>query len=249
MIPLHDDVPGRRFPIVTVALLAANVAAFVFELTLPRYGITLNGLFHRAGLIPFEVVHRMDVPPRDVVPWWLTPVTSMFLHGGWFHIIFNMLFLWIFANNVEDEMGHTRFLLFYLLCGLAAAATQIAVSHDSTVPTIGASGAIAGVLGAYIVLYPRARVLSLVPIFLFISLIYVPAWVLLAFWFVSQLLVGIASLGATTGVAYFAHIGGFVAGLLLVFLFASGAGDRGRPGPSSPALVHRPGHPGGGRWW
>ncbi len=150
----------------------------------------------------------------------------MFVHGGWLHIIFNMLFLWIFGNNVEDTMGRFRFLVFYLVCGLAAAALQVAIDVNSTTTTIGASGAIAGVLGAYIVLFPRARVLSVVPIFFFFPILYVPAWVMLGIWFGLQLFQGYASLGGQTDVAFFAHIGGFVAGLLLVWVFTTPRGGR-----------------------
>jgi membrane associated rhomboid family serine protease len=213
LIPLHDDNPVRRFPAVTVALIAANVAVFAFELMLPRAGLTLDGLFTRAGLIPYEVANRVDVPPTDLVPWYVTPVTSMFLHGGWLHIGFNMLFLWIFGNNVEDLLGRARYLGFYLVCGLVAGFTQVAINTGSTTPTIGASGAIAGVLGAYIVFWPRARVLSVLVLGIFFPIVAVPAWVLLGMWFVLQAVEGLMSLGGTTNVAYFAHVGGFVAGL------------------------------------
>ena len=218
MIPLYDTVPTRRFPVVTVGLIVVNVLVFVFELSLPAHGLTTNGLFYRLGLIPYEVVHQVDVPPRDLVPWELTPFTGMFLHAGWLHIIFNMLFLWIFGNNVEDAMGRLKFLVFYLVCGLAAALAQSFVLPGAVAPTIGASGAIAGVLGAYIVLYPRSQVLSWV----FFLIVPLPAWLWLGIWFVTQLFEGAASLGHTGGVAYFAHIGGFVAGLILVFVFAAG---------------------------
>jgi membrane associated rhomboid family serine protease len=219
LIPLHDDNPVRRFPAVTVALIAANVAVFAFELMLPRAGLTLDGLFTRAGLIPYEVANRVDVPPTDLVPWYVTPVTSMFLHGGWLHIGFNMLFLWIFGNNVEDLLGRARYLGFYLVCGLVAGFTQVAINTGSTTPTIGASGAIAGVLGAYLVMFPRARVLTLIPLGFFIRLAELPAILVLGFWFVLQLFSGVASLGAATahsgGVAFWAHIGGFVMGLVV----------------------------------
>ncbi len=153
----------------------------------------------------------------------------MFVHGGWLHIIFNMLFLWIFGNNVEDTMGRFKFLVFYLVCGLAAAGLQVAIDVNSTAPTIGASGAIAGVLGAYIVLFPRARVLSVVPIFFFLPILYVPAWIMLGIWFGLQLIQGYASIGGQTDVAFFAHIGGFVAGLLLVWVFTTRNGRSLRP--------------------
>ncbi len=215
MIPLYDDNPTRRFPVVTIALILANAAVFAFELTLPAHGITTDGFFYRLGMIPYEIVHQVDIPPRDLVPWELTPLTAMFIHGGWLHIIFNMLFLWIFGNNVEDAMGRLRFFVFYMVCGLVAALAQAVVSAGSTAPTIGASGAIAGVLGAYIVLYPRARVLTLA----FIIVLWVPAWLLLGFWFGLQFLSGVAAIGATGGIAYAAHVGGFLAGVVLVFVF------------------------------
>jgi membrane associated rhomboid family serine protease len=218
MIPLYDNVPTRRFPVVTVALIVANLIVFAFELSLPRYGITPSGFFYRLGAIPYELVHQLDVPPRDIVPWELTPFTSMFLHAGWLHIIFNMLFLWIFGNNVEDAMGRLRFLVFYLACGLVAVVAQTAIHPGSLAPTVGASGAIAGVLGAYILLYPRASVLS----FVFFFVVPLPAWLWLGVWFATQVVQGAASLGQTGGVAYLAHIGGFVAGLCLVFVFARG---------------------------
>jgi len=217
MIPLYDTIPTRRFPVVTVGLIVANVLVFLFELTLPAHGLTTDGLFYRLGLIPYELVHQVDVPPHDLVPWAFTPLTSQFLHAGWLHIIFNMLFLWIFGNNVEDAMGRLKFLVFYLVCGLAAALAQSLVLPDATAPTIGASGAIAGVLGAYIVLYPRSQVLSWV----FFLIVPLPAWLWIGIWFVTQLFEGAATLGRTGGVAYFAHIGGFIAGLLLVFVFAA----------------------------
>jgi membrane associated rhomboid family serine protease len=218
VIPLYDNVPTRRFPVVTVGLIVVNVLVFVYELTLSSG--SLNTFFFRAGAIPYELTNRVDIMPADLVPWFLTPITAMFVHGGWLHIIFNMLFLWIFGNNVEDTMGRFRFIIFYLVCGLIATATQVAIDVSSTVPTIGASGAIAGVLGAYIVLFPRARVLSAIPIFIFIQLIYVPAWVLLGVWFALQAVQGLLSMGGQSEVAFFAHIGGFVAGLVLVWVFA-----------------------------
>jgi membrane associated rhomboid family serine protease len=238
VIPLYDNVPTRRFPAVTVALIAANFAVFFYELSLSTSLLSLNGhavdlFLFRAGMVPFEVTHRVDIPPPDLVSWWLTPLTGMFVHGGWLHVIFNMLFLWIFGNNVEDTMGRLRFLIFYLVCGLAAAGLQVAIDVNSQVPTIGASGAIAGVLGAYIVLFPRARVLSVIPIFFFLPIIYVPAWVMLGVWFGLQLVQGAYSLGGQTDVAFFAHIGGFVAGLLLVWVFTTHTGRLQRPAPRS----------------
>jgi membrane associated rhomboid family serine protease len=226
VIPLYDDIPTRRFPLVTAALIAANVAVFVFELTLPRYGMTLQGFFAKTGVVPFELAHGYDVPPRDLVPWWATLFTAMFVHGGWLHIIFNMLYLWIFGNNVEDSLGRWRFLGFYLVCGMVATATQVITATGSTAPVIGASGAVAGVLGAYLVLYPRARVLTVLTLGFFFPVFSVPAWILLAVWFGLQALEGVLSFGnPAVGVAFFAHVGGFITGLVLALVF----GRRGRP--------------------
>ena len=171
------------------------------------------------GLIPAEFLSGTDLPPTIPFPIWITLFTSMFLHGGLLHVLGNMLYLWIFGDNVEDAMGHTRFLIFYLACGVAAAFTQMAVAPHSAVPQIGASGAIAGVLAAYFMLFPYARVLTLIPIFFFIRLIAIPAVFFLGFWFIFQVISGAGALGSEGGVAWFAHIGGFIAGGILVFLF------------------------------
>ncbi len=216
MIPIGDDVPGERFPFLTYLLIGLNVLVFLFE----------------ASLLPEELealIFTWGVIPRDLAAWGndpgvlLTLFTSLFLHGGWFHLVGNMLYLWIFGNNVEDRMGHLGFLLFYLLCGIAASLTEVFLKPGSPVPTIGASGAIAGVLGAYFLLYPRAKVILLVPVFLFFFFtVQVPAVLVLGFWFVLQLFSGVAQLGVYTesgGVAYWAHAGGFVAGMVLMPLF------------------------------
>ena len=228
MIPLYDDIPTRRFPVVTAALIAAGVAVFVFELTLPRYGMTLGGFFAKAGAVPFELAHGYDVPPRGLVPWWATPLTAMFVHAGWLHLIFNMLYLWIFGNNVEDRLGRWRFLGFYLVCGLAATATQVVTDTGSVTPIVGASGAVAGTLGAYLVLYPRARVLTVLTLGLVFPVITVPAWILLVVWFGLQAIEGALSFrDPDVGVAFFAHVGGFVAGVGLALLLAGGRRRRG----------------------
>ncbi len=171
------------------------------------------------GLVPVEFLTGTDLPPRIPFPIWITIITSMFLHGGVLHVLGNMLYLWIFGDNVEDAMGHVRFLIFYLACGVAAGFAQMAIAPHSAVPQIGASGAIAGVLAAYFMLFPYARVLTLIPIFFFIRLITVPAVFFLGFWFVFQVISGAGTLGSEGGVAWFAHIGGFIAGGILVFLF------------------------------
>jgi membrane associated rhomboid family serine protease len=233
LIPLRGDTPARRFPAVTATLVAVNVAVFVFELLLPRFGLTLQGLYYKAGAIPYELSHGLDIPPRDLVPVWATMFTAMFLHGGWLHLIFNMLYLWIFGGNVEDAMTRPRFVAFYLACGLLATATQVAVDPGATAPVIGASGAVAGVLGAYLVLFPRARVISVVPLGIVFPVIEVPAWILLGLWFGLQALEGVLAFRRPdVGVAFFAHVGGFVAGACLVLLFTAG---RRRLRPRRPA--------------
>jgi len=215
MIPLYDENPTRIFPLVTVLLIALNVMVFIYQLVLPSQQ-ALEGFVRAAAIIPYDLTHNLDLRVS------LTLFTSLFVHGGWFHIMGNMLYLWIFGNNVEDAMGHLRFTLFYFLCGLGASAAQIAVDTSSRVPNIGASGAIAGILGAYLVLFPRARVVSLVTLGYFVRLVRVPAVIVLGLWIVVQLFSGLASLGmpGVGGIAWFAHLGGFLLGLLLVLLFA-----------------------------
>ncbi len=219
MIPLKDDVPLSRAPIVTVALITGNVVVFLWQMLVVGLPVSVE----IGGAIPYEILTLRDIRPVDLVPPPFTLLTSMFLHGGFMHLAGNMLFLWIFGNNVEDALGRARFLLFYLAGGLVAALAQVTVSAMGAdraallVPMVGASGAIAGVLAAYMVLFPRARVLTLVPIFFFIRLIYVPAAFFIGLWFAIQLLN--AFLGSeTSGVAFVAHVGGFVAGWALVKL-------------------------------
>ena len=217
-IPLRDENPTSRWPVVTVLLLAVNVAVFVLQAAVPR-GLELAAV--RFGAVPYDVVHFRSLAGTAAFPPLLTLLTSMFLHGGLFHLLGNMLYLWIFGNNVEDRLGPFRFALFYLVCGVAAALTHILVQPGSRVPMIGASGAIAGVLGAYWLLFPRARVMTFVFLIFYIDVIPVPAGIVLGLWFVAQIL----SAGMGGGVAWFAHIGGFLAGLLFVRL-ALGRGFR-----------------------
>ncbi len=212
MIPLRDDNPTRTFSFVTIALIVANVAVFLYEWTLPSEP-AIRAFFADFALIPVAVTEARNVDA------YATVLTSMFLHGGWLHLIGNMLYLWIFGNNIEDSVGHVAFIIFYLLCGIAAATAQIAVNPDSAVPMVGASGAVSGVLGAYLLLFPRARVLVALPIWIFIKLFYVPAVLLLVLWFGMQLLSGSATVGREGGVAFWAHIGGFVAGMVLIPIF------------------------------
>jgi len=209
MIPLRDVIPSRTTPYITTSLVAINALVFVYELML---GPAMRDLVLAWGLIPasFSVT---------------TLFTSMFLHGGFLHAAGNMLFLWIFGDNVEDRMGHGRFLVFYLLCGIVAALGQVVTNPASPVPMVGASGAVAGVMGAYLVLYPHSRIVTLVPIFIFFHVIEVPAVLFLGIWFLLQFLSGMGSLAVTAGgeptggIAFWAHVGGFVAGLVGVFVF------------------------------
>ena len=209
MIPLRDIIPSRTIPYITVTIIIINALAWFFELALPRDVLPVFLQFY--GVVPADFS-----PP--------TLMTSMFLHGSWSHVIGNMWYLWIFGDNIEDQMGHGRFLLFYLLCGVAAAFGQMALAPQSTLPMIGASGAIAGVMGAYVVLFPRSRVLTLIPLIIIWEIIEVPAIFLLGFWFVMQLFsAGTVAITANTqgggGVAFMAHVAGFLMGVLAVFAF------------------------------
>ena len=217
MLPLRDFIPTRRFPVLTVSIIVVNIIAFGYEL-LAEAGGTLDQTFYTMGVVPFEVTHNFGPAVA------LSFLTSLFLHGGFMHIAGNMLYLWIFGNNVEDSMGRGRFLVFYLLTGSVASVAQVLASPSSPVPTIGASGAIAGVLGAYIVLFPNARVQTLIFLGYFARMAHLPALLVLGFWFVLQLFNGLMAFGVAQagGVAWFAHVGGFVAGLLLVRLFTLG---------------------------
>ena len=218
MIPYRDVNPTELTPIVTVALLIANVGAW---LLVQGGGASVGASVCEFGLIPVEITGRAPTGPDACVTGglrWGAVITSMFMHGGWFHLLTNMMFLWVFGNNVEDSMGHFRFVIFYLLCGLAAAVVHIALNSSSAVPTVGASGAISGIMGGYMLLYPRVRVhVFLPPIFLFA----LPAYVVLGYWILIQILMGVGQLGAefTSGIAVWAHIGGFFAGLLLIKFF------------------------------
>jgi membrane associated rhomboid family serine protease len=236
VIPLRDRNPTRRTPIVTIGLILACFAAFALELSVTAGGgdPALERFFERWGAVPADITAALesgDYLGRAM----LGMLTSMFLHGGWLHLLGNMLFLWIFGNNVEDRIGRLPFLLFYLVGGITAALTQVVIDPHSTVPLVGASGAIAAALGTYIVLFPGARILSLVFLGFFYQLLEVPALILLGFWFILQLISGVGSLGggaAQGGVAFFAHIGGFVLGVVVgLLLRVVGAGTAGR-GPA-----------------
>jgi len=227
VIPLRDDVPSKTFPFVNIGFIVLNALVFLGELGM---GADLQGFFHRAAVIP-ELYAGPDgsLGPVELVTGTLRPdlggrvFFSMFLHGGWAHFLGNMLYLWIFGDNVEDRMGHVRYVIFYLTCGWAAAFAHIWADPTSQLPAIGASGAIGGVLGAYITLYPHARVVTILPLGFFIHLIKIPAYFFLGFWFVQQAFAGAVSLASageqTGGVAWWAHIGGFAAGFVLIWLF------------------------------
>jgi membrane associated rhomboid family serine protease len=288
MLPLKDNIPTDRFPVVTVALIVINVAFFVWQWAYPTDAelsqiegydsIQQSALEY--GAIPYRITHPSETEdcsigaaaeispgtfepgvvcpgteeyteavetaagdpnlliPLDQAPWFVTLFTSMFMHGGILHIAGNMLFLWVFGNNIEDSMGRVKFTLFYLAAGLVAVYSQAALDTSSTVPTIGASGAVAGVLGAYALLHPAARVLTLIFIIFFVTLVEIPALILLAIWFVLQFLPAIGQvatpeLGGGEGVAYFAHVGGFLFGLATIKLLA-----RRRPDPEPPLPVY-----------
>ena len=217
MIPLHDDNPTVITPVLTITFIVTCVLVFVWQLSL---GDNLERMILALGVIPATVVGNATLAPElQLIPPWLTVFTSMFMHGGWMHLIGNMLYLWIFGNNVEDAMGHLRFIIFYILCGIAAAAGQVFQNPDSMVPMIGASGAISGVLGAYLLLYPHARILVLLPLGFYAQLIRIPASWVLGFWFFIQVLSSMLFGPQQGGVAWYAHMAGFVTGLLLVTVF------------------------------
>jgi membrane associated rhomboid family serine protease len=216
MIPLRDKNPTQRFPLVTILLIVINISVFVYELTL---GPNLEIFIAQYGIIPFQISNVLHESTINLLVL-LTLISSLFLHGGWLHLGGNMLYLWIFGDNVEDKLGHFRFLLFYTICGISASALHIYLDPLSRVPTIGASGAISGVLAAYLLMFPKAKIVTLIPIFIFIQIAELPAFIILGFWFVLQFFNGLLTLGNATagtgGVAWWAHIGGFAAGLVLV---------------------------------
>jgi membrane associated rhomboid family serine protease len=241
VFPLKDNIPTERFPVVTVLFIALNCIAYLFLQS--KSGIDFSGnsldqsqLVHY-GFVPYEFTHwgeHCDLVSQgiacgkhgasDQLATWLTPLTAMFTHAGLLHLGGNMLFLWIFGNNVEDSMGPARFVVFYLIGGLAATGLQLAMGPDSATPNLGASGAVAGVLGGYILMYPRARVVTVVFIIFLFTILELPAIFFLGFWFLQQLVFGALQSSDTVaggGVAYWAHVGGFAAGLLLIKLFAT----------------------------
>jgi membrane associated rhomboid family serine protease len=272
VLPLKDNIPTARFPIVTVAFIVINIAVFIWQLSYPTdprltSEVNLSNIDQSSleyGALPYRITHpgksqdcsvaainpqneagivcpgtsdfdeaeqraasgQAPAPIQlDQAPWWVTIFTSMFMHGGILHIVGNMLFLWVFGNNIEDSMGRPKFILFYLLAGLVALYSQAALDPGSTAPTIGASGAVAGVLGAYALLHPHARVLTLIFIIFFVTLVEIPALILLGIWFILQFIPAIGevavNVGGGGGVAYFAHVGGFLFGLAAIKLFAT----------------------------
>jgi membrane associated rhomboid family serine protease len=234
-VPLYDDNPTVRVPVVTYFLIGMCIGAFLWQL-----GYNERVVLYSYGMIPAELFGLWH-PPRayQVLPAWAKVLTSMFLHGGWFHLIGNMLYLWIFGNNVEDVLGRGRYLILYLCCGSAAALAQAFASPASHIPMVGASGAIAGVLGAYLLLHPGANVRCFVWIVIFFRIVNVPAWTMLGLWFAMQLISGLSVAAGRPGVAFWAHVGGFVAGLVLVVgLRPSGVGLL-QP-PRSQAFAARP---------
>jgi len=224
MIPLADDAPRRGRPLANVLLLLANVAVFLYQLTLPP--LEAEQLYLRLGCIPREVTHLTDTGPSALVPLPLTLITGLFLHGGWVHLIVNMLFLWVFGNGVEARFGHLRYTLFFLACGGAASLTQAALHPASNIPVVGASGAVSAVMAAYLVFYPAARIKTLVFWFVFFQVLRIPVPVFLGAWVAVQFLAGLPSRGGTGGVAWFAHLGGFAVGLAIALRTRSRKPDR-----------------------
>ncbi|MBD2384794.1 rhomboid family intramembrane serine protease [Cylindrospermum sp. FACHB-282] len=221
MVPIRDNNPTETTPYVTLGLIAANVLVFLYEASLPPQA--LNGFLHLAAVVPRELTLSFaGISVNQPVPEWATLITSQFLHGGLLHLGGNMLFLWIFGNNVEDKLGHFKYLLFYLSCGVLASLTQWYFAQGSNIPSLGASGAIAGVMGAYILRFPQAEVLGVVPLGIFFPTFVVPAYFFIGLWFVQQAFYGVASLETRTnigmesgGIAYWAHAGGFIFGAIL----------------------------------
>ncbi|WP_026082828.1 rhomboid family intramembrane serine protease [Mastigocladopsis repens] len=221
MVPIRDDNPITITPYVTYGLIAANVLAFLYEASLPPQ--QLEGFLHLAAVVPRELTASFaGISVHQPVPEWVSLITSQFLHGGLLHLAGNMLFLWIFGNNVEDRLGHIKYLFFYISCGVLASLTQWYFSQGSSIPSLGASGAIAGVMGAYILRFPQAEILGVIPLGFFFPTFRVPAFFFLGFWFIQQALYGVASLETPTnigmengGIAYWAHAGGFVFGAIL----------------------------------
>lgn len=226
MIPFSDpSQPNRIFPFVNIGLIVVNFLVFFYELSLEAQGSNVLNHFYLAySLVPCEYTTHCSPYAGTPSPIFITLFTSMFMHAGWLHILGNMIYLWVFGDNIENSMGHVRYLIFYLLCGLGANALEIFTSIGSSTPGLGASGAIAGILAAYLMLYPGSRIRTLIPIFIIFLPIRLPAWVLIGFWFLLQFVSGVTSLtnqtaSSTGGVAYWAHVGGFITGAVLIWFF------------------------------
>jgi len=219
MLPLWDEIPTRKVPIITIVLVLINCLVYYYQFFIV---IDQNIFIYAYGLIPFDITKGVDLFPPGPSPIYFTVLSSMFMHGSFVHLFGNMLYLWIFGNNVEDYLGKFRYIIFYVLSGVFAALGQVIVSSNSQIPMIGASGAVAGVLGAYFILFPRARITTLIFFGFFIRLIKLPALFVLGLWIIFQLFYGLSDLsssGGVTGVAWFAHIGGFIGGIILIKLF------------------------------
>ncbi len=218
MIPIRDRNPSGTFPYVTIGIIVINILIFLYELSL---GSGLGEFIMKFGVVPLKVSYYSQASDLTFINTFFPFISSMFLHGGFIHLIGNMWFLWIFGDNIEDKLGHFKFILFYILCGLIASSVHVFFNSQSNVPCIGGSGAIAGVLGAYMITFPHARVVTIVPLFIFIQVMELPALVVLGFWFVIQFFNGAASITASasgTGVAWWAHIGGFAAGVIILYI-------------------------------
>ncbi|RKY66340.1 MAG: rhomboid family intramembrane serine protease [Candidatus Latescibacterota bacterium] len=218
LMPFKDDRRTQSFPLVTIGIVVVNVLVFFYQLSAGQEGF--RRFVMQMGLIPYELTHFVNLRPGGAVPLYLTPLTAMFVHGGILHLFGNMLYLWIFGDNIEDVLGHLRFLLFYLGCGIIAAGVQVFFEPNCRLPMIGASGAVAGVLGAYLVCFPTARVYTLAFLFLWIRVLRVPALLFLGLWFLIQLNNALGS--SAGGIAWFAHIGGFLAGVVLILKYGRG---------------------------
>jgi membrane associated rhomboid family serine protease len=218
MIPIRDRNPSGTFPYVTIGIIVINVLIFLYELSL---GSGLGKFIMKFGVVPLKVSYYSQASDLTFISTFFPFISSMFLHGGFIHLIGNMWFLWIFGDNIEDKLGHFKFIAFYFLCGIIASSVHVFFNNQSNVPCVGASGAIAGVLGAYMVTFPRARVVTIVPLFVFIQVMELPAIVVLGFWFVIQFFNGAAAITASAsgaGVAWWAHIGGFAAGVIILYI-------------------------------
>jgi len=215
MIPIKDINPSRSFPMVNLGIIMLNVAIFIYQYIILPPKLSLYFLLS-LSCIPYEITHMVDLSPPNLLPPPLTILSSMFLHAGIIHLLSNMLFLWIFGDNVEDKMGHIRYLVFYLLCGIGGTIAHIIFNISSKLPCIGASGAISGVMGAYMLFFPMARIRTLIILFIFIQMVDIPAFFMIGYWILIQLIFGISEIGTKGGgIAWFAHIGGFLTGLFI----------------------------------